>query len=348
MGGMARRARTSKASRATTSKDSRDLSRLVGRSGLLVLERVNTETVLAATTFLLQLARGPFSRACDACSVGWYVYCRDALGLTDAEAFNRIEVARTGRRFPVIFEMLLAGALHLTSVKLLAPHLTPDNHEAVLESARGKTKAEIELIIAALSPRPDVATSFRKLPRNGGDTEVPGEPGSPDAPAPPPAVPDGTHAVGDAAVSAPPLASILIAAPAAVDRPVTPLSPDRYKLQVTITGETLEKLRLATDMLGQSRRATRRPYSIGPSPRCSRSSRSRNSPTRASRGRPNPRKLRSQAAVPSPPRSGARCGCGIADAAPLSARRAIAATSAASSNSITSTRTRSAARRAST
>jgi hypothetical protein len=33
---------------------------------------------------------------------------------------------------------------------------------------------------------------------------------------------------------------------------VTPLSPDRYKLQFTIGGETLEKLRLAKDMLGHA------------------------------------------------------------------------------------------------
>ena len=33
---------------------------------------------------------------------------------------------------------------------------------------------------------------------------------------------------------------------------VTPLSPDRYKLTLTIGGETLEKLRLAKDMLGHA------------------------------------------------------------------------------------------------
>jgi hypothetical protein len=33
---------------------------------------------------------------------------------------------------------------------------------------------------------------------------------------------------------------------------VAPLSPDRYKLQLTISGEMLEKLRLAKDMLGHS------------------------------------------------------------------------------------------------
>jgi len=38
-----------------------------------------------------------------------YVYCRDALGLSEGESYNRIEVARAARRFPVILEMLAAG-----------------------------------------------------------------------------------------------------------------------------------------------------------------------------------------------------------------------------------------------
>jgi hypothetical protein len=113
-----------------------------------------------------------------------FVYCRDALGLTDNEAFNRIEVARAGRRFPAILEMLVAGAVHLTAIKLLAPHLTPENHLRVLESARGKTKVEIEMIVVSLSPRPDVATSLRRIPRTGnGEVSALPEPGVPPVPA---------------------------------------------------------------------------------------------------------------------------------------------------------------------
>jgi hypothetical protein len=44
-----------------------------------------------------------------------YVYCRDALGLSEGESYNRIEVARAARRFPVILEMLAAGAVNLTA-----------------------------------------------------------------------------------------------------------------------------------------------------------------------------------------------------------------------------------------
>jgi hypothetical protein len=93
-----------------------------------------------------------------------FAYCRDVLSLSEHEAYNRIEVARAARRFPVILEMLAEGAVSLTSVRLLAPHLTPENHRSVLASARGKRKIEIEEIVARLSPRPDVAAKVRRLP----------------------------------------------------------------------------------------------------------------------------------------------------------------------------------------
>ncbi len=175
-----------------------------------------------------------------------YVYCRDALGLSEGESYNRIEVARAARRFPIILEMLVAGAVNLTAARLLAPHLTPDNHREVLDSARGKKKSEIEAIVARLSPRPDVAASVRRLPTFRLEVlplaETPVAPGAsatdPAAPAPPAPVSPETG---------------LTAEPLSVPRAaVTPLSPDRYKLQLTIGGATLEKLRLAKDMLSHA------------------------------------------------------------------------------------------------
>jgi hypothetical protein len=170
-----------------------------------------------------------------------YVYCRDALGLSEGESYNRIEVARAARRFPIILEMLAAGAVNLTAARLLAPHLTPANHREVLDSARGKKKREIEEIVARLSPRPDVTASVRKLP-------------APRLQPFPPAqalVAAGLAAV-DPAVPVP-TETRLSAEPLSVPRAaVTPLSPDRYKLQLTIGGDTLEKLRLAKDMLSHA------------------------------------------------------------------------------------------------
>src|SRR5688572_5924982 len=49
-----------------------------------------------------------------------FAYCREALGLSEHEAFNRIEAARAARRFPIIIEMLSAGSINLTAARLLA------------------------------------------------------------------------------------------------------------------------------------------------------------------------------------------------------------------------------------
>ena len=151
-----------------------------------------------------------------------FAYCRDALALSEHEAYNRIEVARAARRFPVILDLLVQGTVNLTTVRLLAPHLTPDNYGEVLESARGKRRSEVEEIVAKLSPRPDVAPTIRKLPE----------------PRPAASLPE--------AVAASP---VVPASPSVSPAAVLALSPDRYKLQLTIGGDTLEKLRLAKDML---------------------------------------------------------------------------------------------------
>src|SRR5439155_26446720 len=42
------------------------------------------------------------------------------------EAYNRIEVARAARRFPVILDLLAEGSVNLTAVRLLAP---PDSEQ---------------------------------------------------------------------------------------------------------------------------------------------------------------------------------------------------------------------------
>ncbi len=157
-----------------------------------------------------------------------FAYCREALQLSEHECYNRIEVARAVRRYPVILERLASGEVNLTTVRLLAPHLTAENHLCTLDEARGKKRSAIEEMVARLAPWPDAPVSIRKLPApRVVSVTVPLSPAS---------------GIGDERQSPAPAAA---AKPAAI----VPLSPDRYKLQVTIAGETLEKLRLAKDML---------------------------------------------------------------------------------------------------
>ena len=165
-----------------------------------------------------------------------FAYCTDALHLSEPAAYNRIEVARAARRFPIILDGLAAGELTLASVKLLAPHLTPDNHRDVLARARHQSKRDIELLVAALHPRPDVPAAIRKLPASRQATP----------PAPP--LPKGVVTVradGEAAVPVEPPRAMRTSA--AVE--VTPLTPERYKVQFTVSRQTHDKLRRAQDLL---------------------------------------------------------------------------------------------------
>ena len=86
-----------------------------------------------------------------------FAYCTDVLHLSEDAVCNRISAARACRRFPMILDLLASGAVTLTSVRMLRPHLTPENHQAVLARASGKSLREIEALVAELAPRPDVA-----------------------------------------------------------------------------------------------------------------------------------------------------------------------------------------------
>ena len=72
------------------------------------------------------------------------MYCTDVLHFSEHAAYLRIEAARTARRFPEVLELLAEGSLTLTTVGLLKPHLTADNHGELLEAARHKSKREVE------------------------------------------------------------------------------------------------------------------------------------------------------------------------------------------------------------
>jgi hypothetical protein len=163
-----------------------------------------------------------------------YAYCVEELRLNEYEALNRIEVARAGRAYPRIFDMLADGSLTLTAVQLLARKLTPENHEALLSAAAGRTKNEVQELLARHFPRPDVPATVRKLP----------EPAFVAAPAPTP-----TIATEPSTSSAP---MPVPAAPPSARPSVSPLAPDRYKVTFTADAETRDLLELAKDMLSHA------------------------------------------------------------------------------------------------
>ena len=95
-----------------------------------------------------------------------YMYCTTVLRLSEDAAYHRIEVARAARRHPEILEKLAEGSLTLATVRLLSPHLTQENKDALIAAASGKTRYEVEEQMAGHAPRPDVPSSIRPLAPN--------------------------------------------------------------------------------------------------------------------------------------------------------------------------------------
>jgi hypothetical protein len=201
-----------------------------------------------------------------------FVYCVQVLRHSEGGAYNRIEAARAARRFPSVLALLERGALNLATVRRLAPHLTPENHETLLAAASYKSKREVEELVARASPRPDVASSVRKLPDR--KVSVPTSP-TLDVPAASSGTAGDVGSAGDVdrggvdrsdgcEASTPGDGSAgfdhTMDAAAAVVRAgplsqaprhplVTALSPGRYQIRFTASASTCEKLRLAQDLL---------------------------------------------------------------------------------------------------
>ena len=146
-----------------------------------------------------------------------------------------IETARAARRYPEMLDALERGDLTLTAVRMLAPHLTSANYRRGADRRRHRSKQGIQELIASLTPRPEAATIIRRVapqPSIGGPIPILAERET--------SLPRTTTPISSAGQNIAPTSAPQF--PAAV---LTPLAPERYKLQVTRTRETHEKLRRA-------------------------------------------------------------------------------------------------------
>ena len=98
----------------------------------------------------------------EACS-SMYTFCIERLGYSENEAYTRLQVARLCSQFPAALEALESGSIHLTGLALLCPKVTQANAQELLDEARGKTRREIEALLARRFPRPDVLPSITPL-----------------------------------------------------------------------------------------------------------------------------------------------------------------------------------------
>ncbi len=191
----------------------RDEVLLLNLAALLAQDRVTTATLLAhlaeVDTRRLYVARGYASM---------HAYCVEELRLSEDAAYKRIQAARAARQHPALFAALAEGRLHLSAVCLLAPHLTAENAEELIEGATHRRKAEIESLLVRRFAGTEAPAMIRTvLPIS--DRSVPQlAPG---------------QVEGGRAKSAPP-------------------SPERFLVELTIGKSTQEKLRYAQALLSHA------------------------------------------------------------------------------------------------
>lgn len=163
-----------------------------------------------------------------ACS-SLFDFCRRRLGLSEGEAFRRITAARLIQRFPRILGWIERGLIHLSALVLLRDHLTDENHEELVGAAAGKSKREVQELLATRFPKPDVPATLRRLPTTA---TPPARVGSATVDPTPPTGVEGTRT------------------PAPMPKPrLEPLSKARYKLQLTASAVLRDKLERARELM---------------------------------------------------------------------------------------------------
>jgi hypothetical protein len=176
-----------------------------------------------------------------------FVYCVDELHLSEDAAAKRIHAARAARRFPILFEAVADGRLHLSGLCLIAPHLAPDTVDELIDAASHRRKSEIEELLArsftSASPRVDGGSIIRVIrpAPTGAALHAPGHVEMPvtfleDAPGHVHTKSEGTGAAEEHA-------------PGHVDAPVP---AERFLVQVTIERTTHDKLRHAQALLSHA------------------------------------------------------------------------------------------------
>jgi hypothetical protein len=157
-------------------------------------------------------------------------YCVQKLHFSEDSARKRIHAARAARGVPAVLHAIAEGRLHLSGVVLLAPILTPENAPELLAAATHQTKPEIERLVAEWSPRldePELVQVIAEPPSEAGVFHSERAPGR-----------------VESASRGP------IAIQASAPRPkVTPLSPGRYVLTLTMDQEMHDDLGYAQELL---------------------------------------------------------------------------------------------------
>ena len=84
--------------------------------------------------------------------------------MSEGAAGRRVTAVRVCRRFPDAFGRVARGELHLCALCALASHLNAENAAELFAACKGKTRRQIEELLAVRFPRPDVREQIRRLP----------------------------------------------------------------------------------------------------------------------------------------------------------------------------------------
>ncbi len=150
-----------------------------------------------------------------ACSSMW-AFCTERLGMSEGETSRRLNAAKLVRRFPSVLGRLERGDVHLSALRQLGPYLKEENLDAILDEAKGKTRSQLEEMIARRFPRPNAPTI--EIPFVASMTTAS------EGAAPPP--------------------------PAARSARIEPLSAKGVLVQMTMTAEGYADLKRAKELLG--------------------------------------------------------------------------------------------------
>jgi len=82
-----------------------------------------------------------------------FQYCTTRLRFSEPAAARRIRTARCLARFAQLHGLLESGDVSLTTVSMVAKLLKPENVDAILSRIRGKSRRDVERVVAEYEPR---------------------------------------------------------------------------------------------------------------------------------------------------------------------------------------------------
>ena len=164
-------------------------------------------------------------------------YCQRDLALSEDVAKKYLRAARIARAHPVLFDMISDRRLTVSAVLTIGPLLESGMHDDLIDAAVGKSREQLEWLVAGRCPRPEMLELEATTCATGTSgaalqVSLEGAPG----PACPSTAPES------------PVSLVPLHAPAIIK----PLSADHASITVTITRATRDKIRRAQELLGHS------------------------------------------------------------------------------------------------